>query len=119
MWTVMLLLKPAVVTAHLIGGMAILSIQIFLGGWTSTSTNYAALACHQLPLCDGPLFPGLFDEVFKIWHGLGQDYEGGVLSHAARMTIHAAHRVGAVVTILYIGLLATILMRTPTPPLVR
>ncbi|MEM7406077.1 MAG: COX15/CtaA family protein [Pseudomonadota bacterium] len=141
MWTVTLLLKPAVVTAHLLGGMAttsllfwlalrhgrlftynqnaatarwlpwslvglgILTMQIALGGWTST--NYAALACPDFPTCHGQWMPWWdADQAFQVWHGLGQDFEGGVLSNEARVTIHATHRLGALVTFLYIGGLA-------------
>ncbi|MCI0748951.1 MAG: COX15/CtaA family protein, partial [Nevskiales bacterium] len=123
MWTVTLLLKPLVVTAHLLGGLAtlallcwlrlsmhspsphecgervgvrgdpacakapltptlfpqegrggknarpaglrvlasvalaLLAVQISLGGWTSS--NYAALACPDLPTCQGQLWPEL------------------------------------------------------------
>ena len=137
MWTVTMLLKPAIVTAHLIGGMtttallwwvtlrqqqlwlgpapkptlpagvlglgvAILALQIALGGWTST--NYAALACPDFPTCHGQWLP-MWDaaNAFKVWHGLGVDYEGGILSNEARVTIHAVHRLGALVAFLYIG----------------
>ena len=85
MWTVTLKLWPQVVTAHLMGGFATLSllflltlrlsgwlpalaiprrlqrwataglvlviIQIALGGWVSS--NYAAVACVDLPTCHG------------------------------------------------------------------
>lgn len=149
MWTVTLLLKPAVVTAHLLGGMltaallclltlrsaarstpgvgpaarfaserpvrgndslrraamlgvAVLAAQIALGGWTST--NYAALACPDFPTCHGEWLPWAdVGQAFRIWHGTGQDFEGGVLGHAARVTVHVAHRLGAVLTFLYIG----------------
>jgi cytochrome c oxidase assembly protein subunit 15 len=142
MWTVTLLLKPAIVTGHLLGGMTItallwllalrhcglfmpttqptahrtymwlsalglviLSLQIALGGWTST--NYAAMACPDFPTCHTQWLPWWdADQAFKIWHGLGADYEGGVLTNEARVTIHAVHRLGALITFLYIGALA-------------
>jgi cytochrome c oxidase assembly protein subunit 15 len=143
MWTVTMLLKPAIVTAHLMGGMttlgmlwwlslrsasvssprrdphawhrfamvgvAILAMQIALGGWTST--NYAALACADFPTCHGQWLPWMdADSAFKVWHGLGTDYEGGILSNEARITIQAVHRLGALITFLYIGLLAIALL---------
>ena len=37
----------------MIAGLSILTLQIILGGWTST--NYAALGCPDLPLCYGCL----------------------------------------------------------------
>ena len=87
MWTVTLLLKPVVVTAHLLGGMATLALLWWL--WTSptnarvpaptgvrmwalasgsimvvqltlggwTSANYAALACPDFPTCQGSWWP--------------------------------------------------------------
>ena len=142
MWTVTLLLKPAIVTGHLLGGMTItallwllalrhsglfspisepdargsymwlaafglviLSCQIALGGWTST--NYAAMSCPDFPTCHTQWLPWWdADQAFKIWHGLGTDYEGGVLSNEARVTIHAVHRLGALISFLYICSLA-------------
>ena len=129
MWTVTLLLKPLVVTAHLLGGMttfalliwnlcaasapkagalshtlkplsllalAVLSVQIFLGGWTST--NYAALACTDFPTCQGSFWPRMsFDEAFILWRGLGVNYEFGVLDTPARTAIHYTHRLWAIV----------------------
>ena len=76
--------------------LALLAGQIFLGGWTSS--NYAALACIDLPTCHGSLWPELdIGEAFTLWRGLGQNYEYGVLDSRARVTIHHLHRVGAVV----------------------
>ena len=145
MWTVTLLLKPAVVTAHLLGGMTtlallwwlalrsqgvrasaplpgwlrpaaigdlvILTMQIALGGWTST--NYAALACVDFPTCHGQWLPWMAaDQAFQIWTGLGVDHEGGVLPNEARITIHGVHRLGALITFLYIGGLAAAILAT-------
>ena len=127
MWTVTLLLKPLVVSAHLLGGLATLAllwwhflalnaphpypapaglrslarmalavvvIQIFLGGWTST--NYAALACTDFPTCHGRWWPQTdFGEAFVLWRGLGVNYEFGVLDTPARTAIHMSHRLGA------------------------
>mgnify|MGYP000087705925 CR=1 FL=1 len=146
MWTVTWLLKPLVVTAHLLGGMATLALlwwlalrrgqwlgaakqadpgwrkgaliallvlvaQIALGGWTSA--NYAALACPDFPACyQGQWWPRTdFGEAFTLWHGLGIDYEGGVLTHPARTAIHLTHRIGAVVTLVVVGTVAAGLMR--------
>ena len=141
MWTVTLLLKPIIVMGHLLGGMTlllllvwlflslyyqpsrnatntamkapsyswavlalvILYIQISLGGWTSA--NYAALACPDLPQCQGEWLPPMdFQEGFLLWRGLGVDYEYGVLDPPARTAIHFSHRVGAVITLLLISL---------------
>jgi cytochrome c oxidase assembly protein subunit 15 len=151
MWTVTLLLKPAVVTAHLVGGMttmallwwmalrverttrpsgerglrrlavaglAVLSLQIMLGGWVST--NYAALACPDFPTCQKSFWPDMdFRDAFVLWRGLGIDYEGGVLEHPARVAIHFMHRLGAVVTALLLGWLAWRALRTGQSRAVR
>ncbi|NKC15700.1 MAG: heme A synthase [Gammaproteobacteria bacterium] len=145
MWTVTLLLKPAIVTAHLTGGMLILALltwlvlrsldqrqpsrprnrgfyaawvglvilgmQIVLGGWTST--NYAALACPDLPTCQGRWLPlEAVAEAYQVWGQVGIDYEGGHLSNEARMAVHIVHRLGAVITFLYIGTLALFFIRS-------
>jgi cytochrome c oxidase assembly protein subunit 15 len=90
-----------------IAAIALLAVgvQIALGGWTST--NYAALACPDLPTCQGQWWPEAdFDEAFVMWRGLGIDYEGGVLDNPARTAIHLVHRIGAVVVALFVGGLA-------------
>ena len=80
-----------------LGGFGILMLQIFLGGWTST--NYAAVACPDLPQCQRSWWPPMdFRDAFVLWRGLGLDYEGGILTNAARTAIHVTHRMGAMVT---------------------
>ncbi len=140
-WTVTMLLKPIVVTAHLLFGlftlaglvwaalrvrgdslfaersarpaikplaiqaaMLVLVGQIFLGGWVST--NYAALACPDLPKCHGEWLPDAdFKQGFVLFREIGVDYEGGVLDGRARTAVHLAHRAGA---ILAAGVLITL-----------
>lgn len=133
--TVTLLLKPLIVTAHLLGGLctlgvlwwlsreperrelsrrelslrklallgaAALALQIALGGWTSS--NYAAVACPDLPTCQQSWWPHMdFRGAFVLWRGLDIDYTGGVLANPARIAIHVTHRIGAVV----LGLILT------------
>ena len=64
--------------------LIVLVIQIALGGWTSS--NYAALACPDLPTCTGQWWPDSVDfgEGFVLWRGLGVNYEGGVLDAPAK-----------------------------------
>lgn len=82
--------------------LALLVIQILLGGWTSS--NYAALACTGFPACVGEYWPDMeFAHGFTLWHGLGIDYEGGILDHPARVAIHMTHRIGAGVVALVLG----------------
>jgi cytochrome c oxidase assembly protein subunit 15 len=71
-------------------------MQIALGGWTSS--NYAAIACPDLPTCQGSWWPSAdFQSAYTLWRGADIDYEGGVLENAARVAIHLTHRVGALV----------------------
>src|SRR5216684_7410726 len=77
-------------------GLAVLIVQIALGGWTSS--NYAALACPDLPTCQNSWWPRMdYRDAFVLWRGLGLDYEGGVLANPARVAIHVTHRLGALV----------------------
>ncbi len=76
--------------------LVLLALQIALGGWTST--NYAALACPDIPTCQTQWWPDMdMAEGFILWRGLGVDYEGGVLDNPARTAIHFVHRLGAIV----------------------
>ncbi len=144
MWTVTLLLKPVIVTLHLLGGMATLALlmwlalrqspaaaamatprlrpwallgllivvaQIALGGWVSA--NYAALACVDFPTCHNEWFPQMdFRHGFQVLRELGMTAAGTHLSYDALTAIHWAHRLGALVTLIYVGGLAWVLMRS-------
>lgn len=94
--------------------LGVLVCQIALGGWTST--NYAALACADFPTCHGSFAPPMdFANGFKLWHGLGVDYEYGILDAPARIAIHYTHRIWAVVTALVILVTAGTLIRSGRP----
>ena len=125
--------RPAIVTVHLAGGVAMLALlvwialgqmapdgiiaaeeakkwrayswfgfalllaQTILGGWVSS--NFAALACTDFPLCKGSLFPAM-------------DFSG-ILDNSVRSlsaerltAIHWMHRVGALLAISYLGWLS-------------
>jgi cytochrome c oxidase assembly protein subunit 15 len=126
--TVTLLLKPLIVTAHLMGGLTTMGLLWWLSITPErrdpaagevglqrlalaacailqiflggwTSTNYAAVACPDFPTCRNSWWPTMdFRDAFVFWRGRGLDYEGGVLDDPARMAIHFTHRLGAVVT---------------------
>ena len=138
MWTVTLKLWPQVVTGHLLGGFATLSLlflltlrlsgvlpalavprrlqrwataglvlgilQIALGGWVSS--NYAAVACIDVPTCHGEWWPAAdFANGFHLTQHIGPNYLGGQLDSDARTAIHLTHRMGAVVlTLVLLGL---------------
>ena len=94
-------------------GLAILVLQIALGGWTSS--NYAAVACPDLPTCQHSWWPKMdYRDAFVLWRGLGIDYEGGVLAHPARVAIHFTHRLGAVVAALTLVALGLAVVRRST-----
>jgi cytochrome c oxidase assembly protein subunit 15 len=146
MWTVTMLLTPAIVTLHLLGGMstlalmtwlasrqlawppaesrartlqpwaaaglAILLVQIALGGWVST--NYAALACPDFPACRGAWMPEMdFAHAFQIVRELGMTSAGAPLPMDALVAMHWTHRFGALVTFVYLTSLSVMLMRAP------
>src|SRR5690606_16605366 len=68
--------------------------QISLGGWVSA--NYAALACIDLPTCQGQWWPPMdFTHGFHVAQEKGPNYLGGQLDGAARTAIHVSHRLGA------------------------
>ncbi|AEY00427.1 cytochrome oxidase assembly [Oceanimonas sp. GK1] len=88
-----------------------LVLQIALGGWTAA--NYAAMACTELPVCQGDWASQWQWSAFHP-HGMpAENYQYGVLSQAERATIHAAHRLWAVVTAVLLLTLAWRLGRRP------
>jgi len=148
MWTVTLLLKPMIVTLHLLGGMFTLALlltlllgearpvsmqvsgkllrplaalalimvifQIALGGWVSS--NYAALACPDFPLCQGQWRPSMdFAQAFTLRRELGHTGDGRLLSSEALTAIHWSHRLGALAVLLGVGTLALALFRSAWP----
>ncbi|MBV7316936.1 heme A synthase [Shewanella sp. NIFS-20-20] len=79
--------------------LAVLVVQISLGGWTSS--NYAALACTQLPICEADWWNNLSPiTAFNPIPAGHTHFEFGVLAYAERMTIHVFHRVWALITAL-------------------
>ncbi len=86
-------------------GVVILTAQIALGGWTST--NYAALSCVELPICQSGWVEQLtFADSFDVIPPERDSYEFGYLPHADRVTIHVMHRFGAILTAIYLFWLA-------------
>jgi len=85
--------------------MALLAVQIALGGWVST--NYAVLACTQFPTCQGSWWPPMnFAQGFQIWRELGVDASGTPIDFAALTAIHYVHRLMAYVVFIALGALA-------------
>jgi cytochrome c oxidase assembly protein subunit 15 len=132
-WTVTMLLKPAIVVAHLAGGMAILGLLtwyclslyatrraapglrvpallalIVLGVQIVlggwVSANYAALACPDLPLCLGQALPAMdFGNAFHVLRELGRTDAGELLPQAALTAIHWTHRMFALAVLAVVG----------------
>ena len=148
--TVTMKLYPAIVTLHLLGGMGLLALlagmsaasaraplsmpaglrigclalavlsvlQIALGGWVST--NYAALACSDFPLCQGSAWPPMdFEHAFALLRELGAGKDGGFLPFAALTAIHYTHRLSAYVLLAAIALIAWQMQRSGDPALRR
>lgn len=89
----------------LMGGLLLVILQIALGGWTAA--NYAAVACPDLPTCQGQWWPDDMDFVhgFDIFQSVGPNYLGGQLTADGRVAIHVTHRLGAMVVLVYFALL--------------
>jgi cytochrome c oxidase assembly protein subunit 15 len=145
-WTVTHRLMPAIVTTHLLLGMALLAlmtwlaarekphlpippeaaawrpwmalglallfVQIALGGWTST--NYAALACMDFPTCHGQWLPPMdFKDGYSLIRGLGVLPSGAMISQYALTAIHWTHRNFAFIVFIYLATLGWKMRREP------
>jgi len=85
--------------------LAMLFVQITLGGWVST--NYATLACRDFPACQGEFWPPMdFAAGFELWRRLGVTGEGAALPFQALTAIHYTHRLFAYAVFAVVGLLA-------------
>ncbi|HYD93783.1 MAG TPA: COX15/CtaA family protein [Noviherbaspirillum sp.] len=85
--------------------LTLLFVQIALGGWVST--NYAALACLDFPLCHGELVPEMdFANGFHLWRDLGRTAAGDFLPFQALTAIHWVHRLFAFIVFAGVGWLA-------------
>jgi cytochrome c oxidase assembly protein subunit 15 len=141
--TVTMKLYPAIVTAHLLGGLGLLALlavqaqayrraplalpgglrlgawtvaiigvaQIALGGWVST--NYAVLACPDFPTCQGAWWPPMeFEHALTVRRPLGMGAGGQIIPFETLTAIHMIHRIGALVALTALVVLAWRLMAT-------
>jgi cytochrome c oxidase assembly protein subunit 15 len=94
-------LKSTKPTSSYLSGFAYLVLtllitQIVLGGWTSA--NYAAVACNGFPTCNNSWWPKMnWQEAFNFINSGIFDSPGQHLSNIAKVTIHMAHRLGALI----------------------
>jgi cytochrome c oxidase assembly protein subunit 15 len=104
-WMLLNQSKPPIIYQHILKKhkfillivLAVLSLQIALGGWTST--NYAALSCGgYFPKCLNDWWPDMDFAGALYWGPLGVDYEYGILENSARSAIQMIHRIGALIT---------------------
>ncbi len=134
-------LYPAIVTAHLLGGMgllALLSLQaparaaeaprgasdrwaLALAGLALllqialggwVSTNYAVLACTGFPQCNGQWWPAMnWSQAFTFARELGRRADGTPIAMTALVAIQWAHRLFALVFVVAMGWLVARLWR--------
>ena len=95
----------------LYAGLLLVVMQIALGAWTAA--NYAAVACTDLPTCQGQWWPeGMdFRHGFDVAQQVGPNYLGGQLTADGRVAIHMTHRIGAMVILGYFAILLTLMWR--------
>ena len=71
--------------------LALLVLQIALGGWVSS--NYAVLACRGFPQCNGQWWPEAdYAQGFTLLRELGRDGAGGYVAFEALVAIQMVHR---------------------------
>jgi heme a synthase len=89
----------------------LLTVQVFLGGWTST--NYAALACPDLPTCQAKWWPNMqWSDAFDFTRELGKTDTGASIGLAELTAMHFTHRIGAIVVFLFLGWLGSKVLKT-------
>ena len=104
-WAPLQRLRPALIAA-----VVVVFIQIALGGWISS--NYAAVACVDFPTCRGEWWPAMdLRQGFNVAQGIGPNYLGGLMDSEARVAIHMVHRLGAIVTSVYLLVFCVLLFK--------
>lgn len=82
-------------------GFVLVFVQLVLGAWVSS--NFAALACTEFPLCKGSLLPPM-DFSFSL------DRYGSLLSMEQLTAINWMHRVGALFILVFLSWLSIMMM---------
>lgn len=82
-------------------GLIVVAMQVFLGGWVAS--NYAAFGCPDFPTCTGKWWPDMdLAHGFNFFQTIGPNYLGGLMESDGRTAIHFIHRLGAIVTTVYL-----------------
>jgi len=93
----------------LFAAIVIITVQILLGAWTSS--NYAAFACPDFPTCQNVWWPEMdLKNGFNLAQSIGPNYLGGMMESEARVAIHVIHRLGALMTSVYLLILCGLLL---------
>jgi cytochrome c oxidase assembly protein subunit 15 len=144
-YTVTLKLYPAIVTLHLLGGIALFVLLVLqrasfrdrplpaalpraavaavlalvvvqVAFGGWVSTNYAVLACPDFPTCGGRWWPEMDPgHGFTLLRELGRSAQGDFLPAQALVAIHFAHRLAALVAFAALGAIAWRLIRDVHP----
>jgi len=97
-------LKPWTIIAFIL-----VCVQILLGAFTSS--NYASLACPDVPTCQQQwLHTFDFSGIYQLLSQENINYQNSQLNNPQSISVHLAHRYGAVITavyILFLSLMAT------------
>ena len=94
----------------MVAALALVWIQVALGGWVST--NYAVLACTTFPTCQGSWWPAMdFAQGFEIWRPLGLLKDGSPIGFAALTAIHYVHRLFAYLVLVVLVVLGLRMLR--------
>lgn len=85
--------------------LVLVVVQVGLGGWVSS--NYAALACTDFPMCHASWWPEMdMEGAFELWRPLGMRADGNALDYTALTAIHYVHRLVAYLVFVCAGVLA-------------
>jgi len=82
--------------------LVVVAAQIALGAWTSGS--FAGPSCAQLSGCAGAVYSAqTLARGFEPARRLERDAQGKVITDASAPVVHMTHRIGALLTLLFLG----------------
>jgi cytochrome c oxidase assembly protein subunit 15 len=84
-----------------VAAIVVLCLQILMGGLTSA--NFAATACRDLPDCQGGYLPdATLYSALNLVRSHEVDSKGVAVGGPERVAIHRAHRIGSVLTLVFV-----------------